>query len=178
LIIVTALMAAVALTVAACAGSEEPSSAATGRTATSDSVTTTAAALDPEQLGEQIGAVYMGSVKDVAALLKARPEAAVVRPQIEQLRNDAITKLVEFGKAREAMSTADRTRVDAKIAAALSAAGLEEWYESYHDAWTHYSGVDGEFAALVASFNVIGQYANFDLLKEQLPEEAARLGIE
>jgi hypothetical protein len=32
-------------------------------------------------------------------------------------------------------------------------------------------------ANLIASFNIIGQYANFDLLWEQTPEEAERLGI-
>ena len=32
-------------------------------------------------------------------------------------------------------------------------------------------------AALIADFNIIGQYANFDLLREQEPEEAARLGV-
>jgi hypothetical protein len=100
-----------------------------------------------------------------------------VRTQIEQLKNDTIAKLVELGRAREAMSTSDRAKVDSKITAALSAAGGEDWYTTYNDVWKHYSSVDSDFANVIAAFNVIGQYANFDLLKKQLPAEATRLGI-
>ena len=32
-------------------------------------------------------------------------------------------------------------------------------------------------ANLIAAFNIIGQYANFDLLRRQAPDEAERLGL-
>jgi hypothetical protein len=98
--------------------------------------------------------VYVAALRDVALALKDKPDVAGVRAQVEKLK------------------------VDAKIAAALGAAGGEDWCATYDEAWTHYSGIDSDFATLVAAFNVIGQYANFDLLKEQLPDEAARLGVE
>jgi hypothetical protein len=67
--------------------------------------------------------------------------------------------------------------VDAKITSALSAAGSEDWYDTYNAVWKYYSDADLELANLVAAFNIIGQYANFDLLKQQAPAEATRLGI-
>jgi hypothetical protein len=166
-----------ALLLAACGGSGAPASTTATTGPSLSSSTTASAALGAEQLGEQIGTTYVSALRDVALALKDKPDPAAARAQTEQMKNDAISKLVELGRAREAMSTGDRAKVDAKITAALSTAGSEDWYATYNEVWKYYSGADSEFANLVASFNVIGQYANFDLLKQQLPEEAARLGI-
>ena len=42
----------------------------------------------------------------------------------------------------------------------------EDWYNTYNEVWKYYSSSDSDFANLVAAFNVIGQYANFDLSEE------------
>jgi hypothetical protein len=169
------------LVLAACGGSSDPSTTtAAGSPATTAAATVTtagSASLSADELGAQIGTIYVGSLRDVALTLKDKPDAATVRSQVEQLKNDTITKLVELGKAREAMSTSDRAKVDSKITSALSAAGAEDWYTTYNEVWKYYSTADSEFGNLIAAFNIIGQYANFDLLKKQLPEEATRLGI-
>jgi len=171
-----AILLAAVLLVAAC-GSSEPTSTTAAVGSPSTTPTSASATLGADELGSQIGTLYVAALRDAALALKDKPDVATVRSQIEQLKNDTISKLVELGRAREAMSTADRAKVDAKITAALSAAGGEDWYATYTDVWNHYSGVDADFANLVAAFNVIGQYANFDLLKQQAPEEATRLGI-
>ena len=57
----------------------------------------------------------------------------------------------------------------------LSAACPTATYDAYQQAYADYSG-DLEVANLIASFNILGQYANFDLLREQAPDEAT-LGI-
>ena len=174
-----AILVAAMLLVAACGSSEPTSSTATTAAVGSPSTTPTSASatLGADELGSQIGTIYVAALRDAALALKDKPDVATVRSQIENLKNDTITKLVELGRAREAMSTADRAKVDAKITAALSAAGGEDWYATYNEVWKHYSGIDNDFANVVAAFNVIGQYANFDLLKQQAPEEATRLGI-
>jgi hypothetical protein len=176
-LLVAAVVAMVALAVTACGGSSGSPSTTTPSSSSSVSPTTTEASLSPGELGNQIGATYVGALRDAALALKDKPDVAAVRAQIEQLKNDTVAKLVEFGRAREAMNAGDRASVDAKITAALSAAGAEDWYATYNDVWQHYSSIDTDFANLVAAFNVIGQYANFDLLKQQAPAEAARLGI-
>jgi hypothetical protein len=175
------LLLTAGLLLAACGGSSDSSATtAAGSPATTVAATATTAeeaGMSADELGVQIGTIYVGSLRDVALMLKDKPDAATVRGQVEQLQNDTITRLVELGKAREAMSTSDRAKVDSKINAALTAAGSEDWYTTYNEVWKHYSTADSEFANLVAAFNVIGQYANFDLLKQQLPDEATRLGI-
>jgi hypothetical protein len=172
------ILLTVALLAAGCGGSSQPAATTSTAGTPAGSTTATAATLGADELGTQIGTVYVTALKDVALALKDKPDAASVRSQIEQMKNNAITKLVALGHAREAMSTADRAKVDAKITAALSAAGAEDWYATYNEVWTHYSAADTDFANVIAGFNVLGQYANFDLLKKQLPEEAKRLGIE
>jgi hypothetical protein len=82
---------------------------------------------------------------------------------------------VSLGRRREALGTADRATVDARITAALARLPAET-YDAYQLAFTDY-GSDLEVANLIAAFNILGQYANFDLLREQAPEEAERLGI-
>ena len=52
-----------------------------------------------------------------------------------------------------------------------------ETFEAYQEALDFYFD-DPEVRELISDFNVIGQYANFDLLREQEPEEAARLGVD
>jgi hypothetical protein len=146
------------------------------------SETTTAAAesssLTPEELGTQIGTVYMDAVREVTTLLEAKPEVSSVKAQVETLKEDCATRLVALGKLREALSTSDRATADAKELAVMEAAGKEAWYATYNTVWQGYSTVDPDFSNLVASFNILGQYANFDLLRQQLPEEAARLGVQ
>jgi hypothetical protein len=180
-VVLAMLLAATLFVAAACGGSDDPTATtAAGGSATTAAATPTseaAAALSADELGEQIGVVYVGSIEAVALLLKDKPEAATVKAQVQDLKDSTIAQLVELGKAREAMSTSDRAKADLKINAALTAAGSKDWYTTYNDVWKHYSAADAEFGNLIAAFNIIGQYANFDLLKQQLPEEATRLGI-
>jgi hypothetical protein len=179
IVLVLLLLLLVGLVISACGGSSgaAATTAPAGSPTTEVSASTTAAVATPDQLGEQIGTVYVGALRDVALLLKDKPEVAAVRSQAGQLKESTVTKLVELGRSREAMGTAERAKVDSKITKALDGAAGEEWYATYNEVWKHYSTGDNDFANLVASFNVIGQYANFDLLKKQLPAEAARLGI-
>jgi hypothetical protein len=46
------------------------------------------------------------------------------------------------------------------------------------DAVNHYRNEDNDFANTLAEFNTLTQYADFDLLKKQKPDEATRLGIQ
>ncbi len=65
--------------------------------------------------------------------------------------------------------------MDGRITAALDRLPTAT-YDAYQQAYTDYSS-DLEVANLISSFNIIGQYANFDLLRRQAPEEAERLGV-
>ena len=76
------------------------------------------------------------------------------------------------------LSDSDKTRLSDKLAQSLEAMGNEPWYQSYKTLYEYYADDDLSFANLLASFNILTQYADFELLKAQDPEEAARLGIQ
>lgn len=137
--------------------------------------TSAAAATSPGELGDQIGALYLAVYPDVIALLADRPDAATAATELAALKEQYIQQFLAFGHQREAMTEADRATVDAHIRLAVDSLS-DDVYDAYRQAWTDYSS-DAAVAELLASFNIIGQYANFDLLREQAPEEAARLGV-
>jgi hypothetical protein len=97
---------------------------------------------------------------------------------VQTLKEAAIQSLVALGRQRETFSDADRARVDSLEWVALEDLAGETWYTSYNSLWSYYSGADLEFGNLIAGFNTLTQYSDFGLLKQQLPEEAARLGVE
>ncbi len=170
--------AALALAVAglsACSGGGAITSSTQSSPATPAEETTTAAVITPDELGDQIGTLYLAVYPDVIALLADRPDAATAATQLAALKEQYVQQFLAFGHQREAMSEADRVTVDARVLLAVNSLP-DDTYDAYRQAWTDYSS-DTAVAELLASFNIIGQYANFDLLREQAPEEAARLGV-
>jgi hypothetical protein len=146
----------------------------------SESASTTAPAADMSagELGDAIGATWSEAMQKLGALLESKPEAGAIQSQVQQLKEEYIGKLVELGRQREALGTSDKAQADQRTAAALEAAGDEVWYASYKSLYQYYSDGDLGFANLLASFNILTQYAEFELLRQQAPEEATRLGIE
>jgi hypothetical protein len=142
------------------------------------STTVQTVAMSPAELGDTIGVTWGEAVREVAALLEDRPDPAIVKNQVRELRDSYVTKMVALGQRRESLSDSDKATVDSHTAAALEAAAYESWYLSYVDIYNSYPEDDLDFKLLLASFNVLNQYADFALLKQEAPEEAARLGIE
>ena len=134
-------------------------------------------AMTPGEIGDQIAELYIQSLKDVTDQLKDKPSVSNVRLQVEALKENYVKQLVEYGRLRENLDSTGRAAVDSRIRMALNAIYNESWYAVYNDVQQHYFR-DRDFHNLVMSFNIIGQYANFDLLKKQEPEEAKRLGID
>ena len=131
----------------------------------------------PKDLGEEIGALYVEALQKAAKLVKDKPAVAEARPKVEALKEEYIQKLFKLGERREALNDQDRATVDSHIRMSITSIGSTEWYTAYSEAMQYYFDEDFEFRELLYSFNIIGQYASFDLLREQEPEEAVRLGI-
>jgi len=130
----------------------------------------------PAELGQAIGAIYLEGLSQVTEMLKDRPEPAEVKPKLQGLKESTIQKLVELGRKREAMKEADRTAVEAASRLALNTVPAD-LFKAYQDAQSYYLPKDNDLFNLIADFNIITQYAFFDLLKKQAPKEAERLGI-
>lgn len=178
-----ALLAAGIIALAACGGgATAPSTTAEAPPTTAPTTTTppattpTTTTPDPAELGDQISDLYLASYDDLIALLADRPDAETAAAELATLKEQYVQALVALGHRREALDAAGRAAVDARIAAALNRLPTAT-YDAYQEAYTYYSP-DFEVANLISSFNIIGQYANFDLLRQQAPDEAARLGIE
>ncbi len=176
---------AVGAAVSGCGG--QASDTGTNATTASSTVTTTGgsssttgnvANMNGDQLGEAAGAIWSDTMQRLVALMGSKPEAASVKTQVEQLREENIQKLVAIGRQAAALGDSDRAQMRAKLSSVLQSTAGEGWYVSYMDIFKNYSAGDTEFSNLLASFNTLTQYADFELLKQQAPEEASRLGIQ
>jgi hypothetical protein len=133
--------------------------------------------LSPSELGEEIGGVYVEAIQKVSELVADKPPSTEVKDQVAELKATYVQRLVELGHLREALSDQDKAAVNNAINETFIAGSKSDWYNTYFEAVQYYSERDYEFHQLLYSFNLIGQYANFDLLKEQEPQEAVRLGL-
>ena len=135
-----------------------------------------AIAPSPDQLGDEISTLYLAAYDDVVDTLADRPPAAEALERLDALKERYIEQLVELGHYREGMAEPDRANVDGIVRRSLG--GLsDDTLAEYQAALDHYAS-DTELRELIVSFNIIGQYASFDLLREQEPDEAARLGVD
>ena len=172
----------VVLLATGCGGDSEPDET-TGTTAvpisTSAATTTTSGGttspqVTPSDLGDRIGDTYLAALEDVVALLAARPEGPDTLGAVAELKESYVQVLVELGREREALAPADRTEVDGTLRARAGDVPSDLFAE-FQAAVADYYDIDSEVAELVASFNIITQYANFELLAQQDPDEAARV---
>jgi hypothetical protein len=138
----------------------------------------TAGAATSEEIGDEIGAVYVRCLEDVTAAMEGLPPAAELEPEVVELRDACIDDLVELGRQRQGFDTSQNATVNAKVGSTMRRVP-SELFQQFSERQFHYqkSG-DRDLAKLIADFNVITQYADFELLKTQSPKEAERLGIE
>jgi hypothetical protein len=159
--------------------SDTDSSTVTTGPAQTAATTPTAGEMTGTELGEAIGATWAEAVQELDTLLDGQPEPSAVQSQVETLKEEYIQKFVAYGHQKEALDPAGQKEVNAATTAALSNAASADWYTTYMASYDAYSYASGnvDFCNLLASFNILTQYADFELLKAQAPEEAARLGI-
>lgn len=190
-VVIACLLLLLGLAAAGCGGGSSTDTTATtvaANTVAANTTATTGAATDttsaapqtPAELGKAIGATWTEAMQTLVGLLDDQPEPADVKDEIANLKEGYVQKLVAFGEQKEALDTAGKAEVDSAVTSALSAAADTEWYANYMDIYDAYSYMSGDvdFTNLIAGFNILTQYADFDLLKKQAPDEAARLGIE
>jgi hypothetical protein len=167
--------------VAGCGDSGERGEAATSQAADPGSATTVvssdepdSARITPTELGDRIGVTYVEAIEELVALLRDRPSGPSALASVQELKESNVQEFVELGRLREALNAADRAAVDARIGVGVGGISSDLFAE-YQEIQADYRTTDAEIAEVVSSFNIITQYANFDLLKEQEPGEAVRL---
>jgi hypothetical protein len=135
-----------------------------------------AAADSAENLGLKIGSSYVETLKQVVTILRDKPAPEDALSMLTDMKNWTIDLMVGLGKERAALSEEDRAVVDRVLGNKITSVS-PELFKEYQDGQAYYKD-QADLFALIADFNIITQYANFDLLKTQHPQEAERLGIQ
>ncbi|MFC2168002.1 hypothetical protein ACFLRW_03385 [Acidobacteriota bacterium] len=133
--------------------------------------------LSPAEIGDHIGELYLNAMQDIIEILKDKPDAPSIKSRVEELKETHVQKFVELGKLREDLNDTDKGMLDSTLRQKIYAVSKEPWFDTFNEIQMHYFS-NREFHKIVISFNIISQYADFELLKKQEPEEAKRLGIE
>ncbi|THB64030.1 MAG: hypothetical protein D6E12_15770 [Desulfovibrio sp.] len=131
----------------------------------------------PADVADAIVSIYNEGLDAVAGMADNPPPLAEAKSQLEALKEDMISRLVELGGIKQSMSDTDKAQVNSALTSAFMRIDPGK-FEQFSQVIEHYRAEDNDFANFLSSFNIITQYADYDLLKEQEPEEAARLGIE
>lgn len=133
---------------------------------------------NPDDFAEEVFDVCNKSMTRLYLLVGGMPDINdSIRYEVKLIRDQAIEELVYLGKAREKMNKPAREGCSEKLKQKLpmirrsASAGLLDV------AVPHYRAIDRSFANELDAFSRLAIYAQFELLREQLPEEAKRLGI-
>jgi hypothetical protein len=140
------------------------------------SAVTLAQAQSPDELGKAIADNYLDALKKVNELMKDRPEPGDLTPKVEALKEETIKKMVEVGQKVAKLDEAGKKQVDAKVSLAFSNTPGDV-FKAFSEGQMFYQKKDANLGKSIKDFNIITQYALFDLLKKQTPKEAERLGI-
>lgn len=137
---------------------------------------TLAQAQSPNDLGKAIFDNYLEALKKLNDLMKDRPEPAVLTPKVEALKAETIKKMVAVGQKVAKLDEAGKKKVDTKVSMAFGSTP-QDVFKAFSEGQQFYSKKDANLGKSIKDFNIITQYALFDLLKKQAPQEAERLGI-
>jgi hypothetical protein len=137
---------------------------------------TLAQAQSPDDLGKTIFNNYLEALKKLNEMTKARPEPADLTPKVNALKEETIKKMVDLGNKVAKLNDAGKKQVEAKVAMAFGSTP-QDLFKPFSEAQQFYSAKDANLGKTIKDFNIITQYAFFDLLKKQAPAEAERLGI-
>lgn len=127
--------------------------------------------MNPQELGAQIGTCYQQAMHALAPLLEAD---TLDTEAVQALHTRTVEALVALGAEREKLDEEARAEVDD--------AATEQVFELDSDVYATFlekqrNIEDRSLQSLVSSFGIITQYAFYELLRLQRPDEAARLGI-
>ena len=129
------------------------------------------------RLGVAVGQTYCDAIVSLASLIDVHlADPTRLEAETTALKEEVIATLVRQGRARAALTVDERVRVDAVTATEIQRVDPQAW-QTMSSAimtlmFTHHT-----LSQTLSSFNVITQYAAFELLRVQHPDEADRLGL-
>jgi hypothetical protein len=136
--------------------------------------------MSAEQFSKGISDIYVKSLTDLGAILKKYPKAnAAMKTEVDTLYEQTVQKLLPFGRASQSFDAAKRTEYSNAWSEAvlMKIQDIEPTIKAMNARMDELSKFSDELWTKVSGMNIITQYADFDLLKKQNPDEAKRLGI-
>lgn len=138
-------------------------------------------AAEPKEIAGQVFRIYVDTLSQANTLLEGTPPVSEVASKLNAIKEASVTRLVALGREIAAMGDGDRATVEGAVSSAISmmtyVPETKTVYAGYQAIWAAYSKDDKDFFQTIKSLNILTQYAFFDLLRKQEPDEADRLGV-
>lgn len=132
-----------------------------------------AAVEGPDQLADEIAENYLECMDELEGMLAERPDPETLKPMLADLTDRYIEVFVDLGHQ---VATYDSSTVD-EIGRGVMSHLYGREIEWMTEASSYYHAMDTEVSGMIGELNIITQYAFFDLLRDQRPSEAERLGL-
>jgi hypothetical protein len=180
LLFVALLLVAACLGLAGCAG-ELPVPGQTSATAAGGATTSTTESA-AAQLAKQVGATWSEAIQKLVPLLEGTPPIPSVQPAVAALKEEYVQKMVVLGRQIAALSADSQQTAYDRAQDILSSTAGTDWFTNYVSLYNVYADrsdqASQDFAISLSTFNTLTEYAFFNVLKTQDPDEATRLGIQ
>ncbi len=128
---------------------------------------------DPKDFAMEVFEIYVENLQKVVNVVEQDADIQKTKNKIVAIKDDSIKALVKLGKSFQEFSLEEQ-----KLAKSLTFIAIQESHN--HNIWSQYMRTFAKYPELnveLSDFNTITRYAFYDLLKQQSPEEAERLGI-
>ena len=127
-------------------------------------------------LGKEIGSTYLTMMAEVGERIAATTDTAALHPELDKLKEKYVAAFVELGRQRERLARDDREECDSASRTHMMQVPAET-LDAIDLARAAAKEADPELYECLGDLQRLTQYATFDRLRAQRPEEAARLGI-
>jgi hypothetical protein len=136
--------------------------------------------MTPDVWAEEVNTIYERAILNLDAIIGNKPDLNDgLRTRVLDLKYGIIKELLEYGKMRGKMNQSDQKMCSSKLSFKLERIYKNPaWDRSINKVRMEYNKSDQAFGNQIMSFNIITQYAQFELLRKQEPDEAKRLGVE
>ncbi|THB69645.1 MAG: TIR domain-containing protein [Desulfovibrio sp.] len=153
---------------------------ALGRDASPDNATSSlpSDSLTSVEIGMAAGDIYVEALEAVVLILEDKPEPSDhLWSDLAELKAWNVERMIELGRLREDLDDNGKDQCDVILRQEVENTPTAI-REDFQRSWQFYADTDPELASLITQFTVLYQYVDFDVLRTELPEEAARFGIE
>lgn len=131
---------------------------------------------DPEALGNSVADVYEEMYASLNELVSRGLTAEELWPEITAMKENYIARFVALGAIREGMTEEQKQTANRTLTSRFYDLDMDV-FNSVNDAIILYRDQDNALSNEISQMNILTQYADYELLKQQEPEEAVRLGI-